>query len=312
MGSNSSKKEIASWYGRALLIFILIAVAWYIRANLREIVKHEFSFNYRYLAASFAIMLAAHLSMVIIWKDVAASYGLKAPFKKTAKAFFLSQLGKYLPGKLGIFLVRFSVYREHSKRKIAVATSVEYISLFTATFFLVIIGLAFAPKRTPDWIRWMSGAGILAFLVILWPPFFQKAINGGLKILKKPPLREFPPYRKTIKYITAYLFTGLLFGLSLHLSLSAVDPVPFQYFITITGTFFAAILAGIAAVFAPSGIGVREGVLFMILPAFMPKPTVIIGAILSRLVMTASELLLALFFSILDKPKNAGEKKTAD
>lgn len=301
MAEKSSKKQTVKWYGRALLLIVLTGIVWYIRANLQEISKHEYQFSILYLIASFLSMILAYISMLLIWKDLASSYGLDAPFLKTAKAFYLSQLGKYLPGKVGIFLVRFSVYKGYSKRKIAVATTVEYLSVFTSTFFLVIIGLFFAPESTPSWIRLLAGAGIIGFLLILWPPFFKRAINAGFKIIKKEPLEMFPPFRKSLKYITAYLFTGLCFGLSLYFALNAVNAVPFHYYITITGTFFAANLAGIAAVFAPSGIGVREGVMFMILPTFIPKATVIIGAILSRLVMTAAELFLALMFSVLHK-----------
>ena len=55
--------------------------------------------------------------------------------------------------------------------------------------------------------------------------------------------------------------------------------------------------------FLPSGVGIREGVLFLILPAFIPMPTVIVGAIAIRLITTAVELLLAGVFVLAERIK---------
>ncbi|MEN8208869.1 MAG: hypothetical protein ABFR50_06430, partial [Candidatus Fermentibacteria bacterium] len=75
----------------------------------------------------------------------------------------------------------------------------------------------------------------------------------------------------------------------------------FRYYLTITGIYSIAGLIGLAAFFAPSGIGIREGVLFLVLPAFIPGPTVIVGVIAIRLLTTAAELLLAGVFVIAEK-----------
>ena len=52
-------------------------------------------------------------------------------------------------------------------------------------------------------------------------------------------------------------------------------------------------LAGMLAVFAPGGLGVREGILMLILPLLVPRESAIIAALLLRLVMIAAELSLA-------------------
>jgi len=104
-----------------------------------------------------------------------------------------------------------------------------------------------------------------------------------------------------LRFVGAYVFAGLLQGMGLIFILNSLSPVDFRYFLIITGTYEVAGLIGIAAVFAPSGIGVREGVLFLVLPAFIPMPAVIIGTIVMRLIATFTELFLAGVFVVAEK-----------
>ena len=89
--------------------------------------------------------------------------------------------------------------------------------------------------------------------------------------------------------------------MGLYFILNSLLPVDFRYFLMITGAYEVAGLIGIAAVFAPSGIGVREGVLFLVLPAFIPTPAVIIGTIAMRLIATFTELFLSFVFVVVEK-----------
>ena len=54
------------------------------------------------------------------------------------------------------------------------------------------------------------------------------------------------------------------------------------------------------AVFAPGGLGVREGILMLVLPLIVPRESAIIAALALRIVMIAAELSLAGIFSVLD------------
>jgi uncharacterized membrane protein YbhN (UPF0104 family) len=103
-----------------------------------------------------------------------------------------------------------------------------------------------------------------------------------------------------IRLVFAYTLTGLLYGLGFYLVLNAFSPVNFRYYMTITAAIYAAVIVGMAAVFAPSGIGVREGVLFLILPIFIPMQTVILGVVTIRLIATGAEILLAGIFVLLE------------
>ncbi len=229
------------------------------------------------------------------------SFGLKVPVLEAGKAWFLSQLGKYVPGKVTLFLVRLDAYRGYSKRKVAVATGVEYIALLASASILILVALASASQIVPYYIQWVAGVGTFLFLLILWPPLSMRLVNWGFKLLKREPIEEFPSYGLLLKFVGAYIFASLLNGMGLFFAINSLSPVNFTYFLIIAGIYEAAGLIGIAAVFAPSGIGVREGVLLLILPIFIPKPTVIVSTIAIRLIATITELFLSGVFVVAEK-----------
>jgi uncharacterized membrane protein YbhN (UPF0104 family) len=55
-------------------------------------------------------------------------------------------------------------------------------------------------------------------------------------------------------------------------------------------TLVASFLIGLAVIVVPSGIGIREGVMVLILGAYMPEPLAVLLAALSRVVLFLSEL----------------------
>jgi hypothetical protein len=246
-------------------------------------------------------VIAAYLVMVFIWTRVGLLFGLNAPMLKAGKAWFLSQLGKYVPGKVTLLLVRFDAYSDYPKSRVAIATGIEYIASLASACVLILVALASASQTVPHYIQWAAGVGTVSLLLLLWPPLSMRFINWGLRLLKREQIEEFPPYGLLVRFVGAYMLEGLLHGMGLFFVLNSFSSVNFDYFLTITGIYYAAGLIGLAAVFAPSGIGIREGVLFIVLPAFIPKPAVIVGAISIRLITTAAEIFLTGVFIVAEK-----------
>jgi len=289
------------WYSWLLFGLVVIAVGWFIYRNIGEIRQYDFSYNLWFILLAFAFEILAYLFQFGIWINLSGEYGLKAPAIKAGKGFFLSQLGKYIPGKVGLVLVRMDAYRGYSKKKIAVATGFEMIIALAAACILILVGLISAAEFLPGHAVYGAVAMLAVLLVLLYPPFFLKLVNFGFKLIKREPIEESPSFRTTIKFILAFMLVGLLQGMGLFFALKSLSPVPFEYYMTITAVYYAAGIVGLISFFAPAGIGVREGILMLVLPLFIPEPVVIVGAILIRLLMTAAELTMAGTSTLLEK-----------
>ena len=289
-----------SWYSRVLLSIVLVAVIWVVWKNISEISSYDFELEYGYFIASFIVIVINYLFCFLIWHWLTASFGLHVPIIKAARGWFLSYLGKYVPGKIVLLLVRMDAYDGYSSKKVAVATIVEYIVALVAACLVVLISLLFSPEIIPDYVRWVAIPGTVLLLVVLYPPLLKKTVNRVFKLIKKAPLHEVPTFKKILLLVGTYMIATLVAGFAFYLILNSLSPVSIKYYIVITGVYGIAGLAGLAAFFAPSGIGVREGVIFLILPAFIPEPAVIVGAVAIRLITTVTELLLAGFFVVIE------------
>ena len=288
------------WYSRILLLAVLLGVSYYIFTAINDLTQLDYHINWIYLCLSFFFTLVAYLVQLGIWLFLARSFGIKVSFLAAANAWNLSQLGKYLPGKIGLLLIRMNIHSEVPKRVIAVATGVEFITAMASACFLVLISIVFIPGWPSSSLRWI--ALILAFLcfIILYPPILKTLTNWTFKLIKREPLNDMPSYILLLKLVGVNILVGLPYGLGLFFAFNCFYPIGWNYFFIITAVYYAAALIGVAAIFAPAGIGVREGIVFLILPALISRSVVIFATILTRIIITIAEIFLASLFFALD------------
>jgi len=290
------------WYNRILFIAVLSGVFYYIFIATNDLAKFNYQLNWTYLSLSFFFTLIAYLVQLMIWIYLARSFGIKTSFLTAANSWSLSQLGKYLPGKIGLFLIRMNIHPEIPKRTIAVATGVEFITAMTASCLIVLVAIGFIPQWTStSSIRWIALISACLFLIVLYPPILKKITGLAFRLIKREPLDSLPSYGLLLKLVGINMLVGLPYGLGLFFAFNCFHPIGWNYFLIITGVYYAAALVGVAAIFAPAGIGVREGIVFLILPALISKPVVIFATILTRIIITIAEIFLAFLFFVLER-----------
>ncbi len=290
------------WYSRILFTAVIAGVLYYIYNAVGDLTGFDYHLNWLYLGLSFFFTVIAYLFQLMIWFYLARSFGIKSSFLSAANAWSLSQLGKYVPGKIGLLLIRMDVYKGASKRSMVVATGVEFITTITASCIFVLVSIAFIPERISfSSIRWIALTMASFFLIILYPPLLKKITNYALGIIKREPLDNLPSYPFLLLLVGLNMLGIIPYGLGLFFAFNCFHPLGWNYFLVVTGVYYAAALLGVAAIFAPAGIGVREGIIFLILPALIPKPVVIFATILTRIIITFSEIFLASFFFLIDR-----------
>lgn len=288
------------WYSRILLLAVLLGVSYYIFTVISDLTHFDYHINWIYLCLSFFFTLVAYLIQLGIWFFLARSFGINVSFLATANAWNLSQLGKYLPGKVGLLLIRMDIHSGVPKRVIAVATGVEFITAIASASLLVLTSIVFIPEWPYPSLRWIALILACLSVIILYPPILKTLINWMFRLIKREPLNDMPPYVLLLKLVGVNLLVGLPYGLGLFFAFNCFYPTGWNYFLIITAVYYAAALVGVAAIFAPAGIGVREGIVFLILPALISKPVVIFATILTRIIITITEIFLASLFFVLD------------
>ena len=92
-------------------------------------------------------------------------------------------------------------------------------------------------------------------------------------------------------------------GVGLFFILKSIIDVPFILFWLIPGIVSVSIVLGMVVLISPGGLGVREGLIVLLLSPFVVSSMGIIFSVIARLLLSLVELVLAGFFEIIVKRK---------
>jgi len=206
-------------------------------------------------------------------------------------------VGKYLPGKIGGMLARGSRMTHHgiTTQQAAIATLYEQVIFLHAA--LIASTIIYAAHK-PSIISVAAATFTLAGLVFAkW--FFKVllAIVGWLLSEMGKPVSSFQPaiishsiYAiLTLGYVLIWILSGSILSL-LYVSFFSVE-FTFAMFALMVFANTIAISVGFIAIFAPGGIGVREGIASAILATQMPFAEAAILVVLFRIWTVAADFL---------------------
>ncbi len=129
-------------------------------------------------------------------------------------------------------------------------------------------------------------------MVLLHPRIYGPAADKLLKRLGDEPIPRLP-WRSTLGVLVFYGVTWLIGGLALRqMALAFGADVPLSAIAYLGGASALGAIVSVLVVFAPSGLGVREGAVYALLLAYMDSSTALVVVALNRLLLTAVEALL--------------------
>lgn len=257
------------------------------------------------LAASALSVLAAYAVLIQVWRAILAGAGERLPFWPAARIWTVSNLGKYVPGKVWQMSAMAVMARERGVSGVAAAGSAVLSTLVTlATGFAVTLltGARVLPDR-----RMAVAAALVAVLAVAATPFL---LPVGERILARVLRRDvaFPRLAPSSLFV-AVLGTSLgwlLLGMGFHFlarGLGAGDLAPGLSIAVFVGSY----LIGFLAVFAPGGIGVRESAMgFALARVGAGAGEVLVLVAASRLWLTLIEIAPALVFLAMGALRGSG------
>ncbi len=98
-----------------------------------------------------------------------------------------------------------------------------------------------------------------------------------------------------------FIINWFIVGLGFYMLTNSIYHLPVSEMLYTGGIYGLAAIIGILSIFAPSGIGVREGILILGLSLVMPQEYAVIISVVSRLWSTIAELLLVMMAFIVNK-----------
>lgn len=293
-----------------LIVFVIfLSVSYKLYEDWYSVNWNDIQLKLYWLIIVFFIAVLTILLQSYVWQSVLSMFNSDISFLSSFRIEMLSQVGKYIPGKVGLVFVK---YVECNKLGIPKSTSLISASyhIGIGLYFQFLIGLLTMPIifQTIKYNNISFSLLYLLFIVpvgllFVYPKFFIFFINFFLKLTDKETIEMQFKMVNWISICLVYLLLAVLNGLMGFFMINTFSPVSFDKIIYIIGTMSWAFLLGLLNVFAPSGIGVRDGILIGLYSYIIPVPLALVVAITTRIIATSVEwLLIGIAFYI--KPVN--------
>ncbi len=282
-----------------LQVIIVLAIFYFmfmqVFRNWGSLKEYEWHFNYLYLILSFIVLIGYSFCIVFGWHTILKKLFVKIDFLKTYKIRAITELGRYLPGKIWHLVGRTYYAKTLKISPLRILTSVA-IELGVNTIAGLIIFLIALPFffRAEVIIKILPFAVLIPLgLFMIHPKILNKIINFGLKILKKKRIKLHIRYRDMLLLIILYSFFWLVAGFAFFLLVNSIYSISISNFFVIAGIYAVAWVVGFLSFITPGGIGVREGILAGLLSLYMPFSIAIIISLVARIWTIIAELLFA-------------------
>lgn len=241
---------------------------------------------------AFIFHLIYKIMQALLWHYITILNNCGIKIQNAVLTYFYSILGKYIPGKVFMLLARIPAYEDEgvSASKVTVCFFVENVCTLLGAAFLFIVSLLFIPNNVFTEYRWCVALVIFGFAVCINPRIINFFLRIVEKFLKKS-LQIPMSYGQMIKVVTLFVLNWIVLGVGFYMLICSIYPIEPSNLLYVSGVFGLSVIIGILALFAPSGLGVREGVMILGLSAVMPQEYAVLISVVSRLWMTISELI---------------------
>jgi uncharacterized membrane protein YbhN (UPF0104 family) len=302
----------ARWLLRAAQLALLIAVGYgvwrSVAARLEGFEWQDLASyppNVWLLALSSALLVGVNVAHAFLWRHILRDLGIGTPSARTTlRIYFVSSLGRYLPGKLWQLagLAAMSSREGMPALQAGAASMLGQLAFLTTGLLLL---AALLPEASRGATALTAAAALTVFasatFVVVATPIGHRARvwlerRGGPRL--GPRLRatleladRIRP-RDALLWLAGYGATWVVIGIAFTLFAAAFVPGSIPDARQLAAAVAASYLAGLL-LFTPAGIGVREGALLAMLAETqsIPGPAALLIAALSRIWFTAGELL---------------------
>ncbi|MDO8503015.1 MAG: lysylphosphatidylglycerol synthase domain-containing protein [Gemmatimonadaceae bacterium] len=245
-----------------------------------------------WIALATVIVVATYVLLIETWRRILIASGETLPFGQAARIWFVSNLGKYVPGKVWSIAAMTMMARDSKVSGVAAAGSSVLIQLVTVAAGIGVVLVTGAQAVDHPGIAVAAAGGILAVLAAT-PALLPHAgrlvssLTGRSIALPRTPASVV--WLTTASSIVSWIMYGVAFQFFVRGILGSAAGATSSYI----AVYAASYIIGFLALFAPGGAVVRESAMVtgMLRLGLTGQADALAVAIASRLWLTVTELL---------------------
>lgn len=285
---------------QALWVVLIAAfVAYYLYENWTQLRQHEWRFVLHFCLIALLwgvirkligglrwVLIAMYDAPAIRWPEV----------QQHLRVYFLSSLATYLPGSLWYAASRIQMNRTRGVGTLRTSLGLIYESgLLVWSGALVgtyVCAAVFPEQRALIWLAVLVLA--VGSVVFIHPRSLNALLRLVARALGRPVATLDIRFSRGLQLLALSIGLWISGGLSLFYVIRAIDPsLPLERLPLITSAAALAWTLGFLAPWAPSGLGVREGLLVWLLETWMAAPVAVAASVGYRVVTLVEDVVWA-------------------
>ena len=247
-----------AWHKYLLYISLFFLVMALIKA---DYLKIPYIYSIVGLLLSFMLLFLGFIANAIAQQQLLTKSGYPISIYHSLSMVGLTIFGKYIPGKMWMMLGKAAYIAERSDFKLldlsVLFVRAQLIAIWCG-LFLGIIGLLL--NNAIDYMSWIGLLALSGLTLILFSQSANNAAEGLINKFKKKPITITKlNISRTLKVLPWFLSSWFFWGGGFYLLTASLTdhgiPLSTLFCFPLAGTM------GILFLFAPGGIGIREGII---------------------------------------------------
>lgn len=284
---------------------VIISIAWQVSAQWQQFRHASFDArpDWRFVAVSGVVVLATYAVLIEVWRRILAAWQAPIGFADAARIWCVSNLGKYVPGKIWQILAMGKMAQAVRVPPAAAAGSAIVSTIVNIAMGLVVAVVAgwTALDRITNGRAYLGIVLALAIVggVLLLPVLLPMLVAAARRITGRNLDLGALPHRAVYIAIVGNLGAWLLYGWSFQLLVHGVLGRSTGHFADYVAAYALSYVIGYLVFVLPGGVGVREVVQTGALTAMglaSAKEALVVAAV-SRLWLTLLEVVPGLLYA---------------
>ena len=295
-------RKIAVWIGQAILAGILI---WFVGRsvflNWNELRRLDVAIRLRpfWIILAAIMIWTAYGILIEAWRRILIGWGQTLGYGPGMRIWCLSNLGRYLPGKVWSVVGLAVLAQRSGVDGWAAAGSALVMQALAVGTGALVVSIGAPGAASPIALTVACTLAGCVILALAWPRAAERVVS----VVR--PGTEFRslPLSVVLMGMAVTLVSWASYGAAFWLLAKGIFEATDFSMVQATGIFAAGYIVGLLALFAPGGVGVRELVFVALLAPIFGSGGALALSIAARLLLTATEASAALVALFADRRK---------
>ena len=266
-----------------LIVFVVVTLIYVIYANWALLLNFEWQINFWALALSFLFYSLNLIAIIVGWHLIMGYVANCWQFWGHFNIYVMSDLAKRVPGSLWHVVGRVMMYEQLGVKKslVVLGSGIEAILMIISSILAYLFAYSFSQSN--PYFAWWLPITLIISLILIHPRVIHFALKK-FKNIPHPSTRL--SYQTLLSWLLFYIMGWSLGGLILFSLINIITPLSYQFIPDVIAAWALAGVLSSLIFFSPSGLGVQEITLSLMIGQLIPEPVAIIVAVLLRILIT--------------------------